>query len=164
MLWTLYLFGGQNRWYEQDGDFATYSESDLQWYLYELVTADNWDDQIIIYTMEDATGTPGQTGEGNIDTQIGFGLSLSLILSWILVSLTKQQYTHKRYPIIRSTHGTFFSTPSMHHTVPLMLLALTVELFHSHPSLAIAMTEPTRLRMTLPRPANATSKFSYSVF
>ena len=89
MLWTLYSFEGQTCWYKQDGDFATYSESDLQWYLYELVTADNWDDQMIIYTMEDATGTPGQTGEGNIDTQIGFGLSLSLILSWALAFTNK---------------------------------------------------------------------------
>jgi hypothetical protein len=81
MFWTLYSFEGKTCWHEQDGDFATYSESDLQWYLYELVTADNWDDQMTIYTMEDATGIPGQTSEGNIDTQIGFGLSVSLILS-----------------------------------------------------------------------------------
>ncbi len=62
----------------------SYVQSDLEVYLYNLVTADNWFMQPTIYVMNDTAFVPGVVGgatsEGDLDVQLAQGLGKPFIL------------------------------------------------------------------------------------
>jgi hypothetical protein len=64
--------------------WQSFVEADLEIYLYNLVTADNWTMQPSIYVMNDTVFIPGVVGgatsEGDLDVQLAQGLGKPFIL------------------------------------------------------------------------------------